>query len=52
MIVMEKKQDMRREISTKEVQELIYRRRLEERKWNKGLDFEEAVDQINNAVPE
>jgi hypothetical protein len=47
---MEKKQ-MRRELSTSEVQEMMYRRRVEERKWNKGLDFEEAVDDVNSRIP-
>jgi len=46
---MEKKA-MRRELSTSEVQEMMYRRRVEERKWNKGLDFEQAVDDVNNRV--
>lgn len=41
---------MMKNLSTAEVQDLIYKRRVEEKKWNKGLDFEEAVDEVNAKI--
>ncbi len=52
MVGVEKKQTMKKELSTIEVQDLMYKRRVEEKKWNKGLDFEEAVDDVNSKIPD
>jgi hypothetical protein len=47
---MEQKRDMKKELTTVEVQEQIYKRRIEEKKWNKGLEFEEAVNEVNTRI--
>jgi hypothetical protein len=43
---MESKQSMKQP-TTREIQELLYKRVVEEKKWNRGLDFEEALKEVN-----
>lgn len=48
---MNENQVMKKEMTTEEIQEIIYKRVVEERKRNKGLDFEEAVKEVNTKIP-
>jgi len=41
---------MKKDLSTEQVQELIYERTVEEKKKNKGLDFQEAVNEVNTKI--
>jgi len=41
-------QEQTEDVSTRDTQEKMYRRRLEQREWNQGLTIQEILDKVND----